>query len=129
MRQPQLVIQEKLRFLNATAHLFSKFTPLPLSLHVLINACNSGYGAKSLGFVLRWLGVVTRNFGVVSASFDWSFARCSPSARIAVFTVSTAMAKFRFWLSLVVEVAIPITCPDSSRTGEPLEPGAIAAVI
>ena len=50
-------------------------------------------------------------------------------ARNAVFNVSTETAKFRFWLSFIVEVAMPITCPDSSRTGEPLEPAENAAVI
>jgi hypothetical protein len=47
----------------------------------------------------------------------------------AFITFSTGIAKFRFCPSFQNAVATPITLPFSSRTGEPLEPGDMGAVI
>jgi hypothetical protein len=83
--------------------------------------CHEMHGSLGFNRLKVYYGCTGSQRSVVR---DWSTL-----ARNAVFNVSTEMAKFRFWPSLVVEVAMPITCPDSSRTGEPLEPGENAAVI
>ena len=88
---------------------------------VRLHNCHEMHGSLDFNRLKAYYGFAGSQRSVVRG---WSTV-----VRNAVFNVSTEMAKFRFWPSLVVEVAMPITCPDSSRTGEPLEPGENAAVI